>query len=1004
MKTALLHRLHSAPEILEARIAPAAIFTFVDTDGDNVTVSSTKGTNAQLAAVMQLVGSGTGFQLQTIALASQPGIFQGTTLVVSAAPAGGGNGFVDVGSINATGLDLSSVTIDGDLGYINAGDANIKTAGLKSLSAVSLGERGIATQGAGASLISTIFGGVGSFVLSGNLNGATFQVLGSAVDPDPLVHSNTDAAATIGAVKIGGSVLGGAAAGSGQIYAKGRIGTIQVGTQGVTGGNISGGTGAESGRIWTEGGFGSATIEGSIIGGNSVGATDSGQLFGGGQSNKVLVKGKLIGGLGEDSGQVLNNRGLGTVTIQQGIEGGDGTGSGTLASNGKITSVTVVGGGVTGGDGNESGVIRSTGTIQTLKITGNVQGGNGAQSGIIGSAATIQNLTVDGSVIGGGGFQSGALGSLLGLGTVRVTGDLQGGPAIKSGQIVSAAKIQSVTVDGSVIGGAGFESGAIGSLVGLGPVKIGGDLVAGTGAFSGVIVSGSGDFVGAATGSIASVTIGGSIDGDLGPNFTAGANSASILTDGALGAVIVRDDVIGGDSTEVGTIVGRTIASVLIEGSLTGGDGESSGTILATVKLGPVTVLDDVTGGAGESSGAIRSAGSMGAVTIGGTLSGGTGDFSGMVETQGEPADSKMGAVKITGAIVGGAGRNSGSVHSSGALTSLTADELRGYTGTAGRSIGFGSGSVSSELDMGPVKIVGSILGGTGDESGKITSGANLTSLTVGNKLSGGSGDYDTTADTLAQLGQVYVEGALGPVKIGANLSGGSGAHSGEIRAGSIKSVSIATFLEGSTGDNSGGLTSTEGDIGDVTVGTEILAGSAERSGFIASAARLLSLRAGSIDSETGERVLISALDEIKSIILTGSIAFADIIAGMDIEGDVVKAGSKIGTVNIGGDFLATNIVASALPGDDGDYGTGDDQSLSDIEESDLISRIASVIIGGEVLDDVRQIVGENFGIVADHVVQVKVGVQNIPLHSGPRNDYLSIGETTVAINELEVD
>src|SRR5262249_27596031 len=57
-------------EPLEARIAPAAVFTFTDVDGDLVTVKTSKGTNDQLAALItpHLVPAGSlgGKQLQEI--------------------------------------------------------------------------------------------------------------------------------------------------------------------------------------------------------------------------------------------------------------------------------------------------------------------------------------------------------------------------------------------------------------------------------------------------------------------------------------------------------------------------------------------------------------------------------------------------------------------------------------------------------------------------------------------------------------------------------------------------------------------------------------------------------------------------------------------------------------------------------------------------------------------------------------------------------------------------
>jgi len=1011
MTTAFSARPASSLEVLETRIAPAAIVTFTDLDGDRVTVSSSRGTTADLNAVVQpfLVATGLGFQLQQIALASAPAIFQGTTLVVSAAVGAGGDGRVDVGYLNATGLDLNSVTIDGDLGQIDAGDANVQTPALRSLSAVSLGARGLATQAAGGgSLVSTIFGGVGALVLSGDLRDATFQVLGSVVDPAPLVHSSTDAAGKIGAVRIAGSVLGGATAGSGQIFAKGRIGSLFIG------GNLAGGAGAESGRIWTEGGLDSAVIEGSILGGTDPAASHSGVLFAGGKSAKILVKGELRGGAGADSGVISNGRGLGSVTVLGGLDGGAGDRSGTIASGARIGLVSISGG-VLGGSGEESGVVRSKIAIQTVKIIGDLRGGSGDLSGVIGSAETIGSVTVAGSVIGGIGSQSGAVGSIAALGDIRITGDLRGGSGPRSGQIVSATSIRSVTVGGSVVGGAAFESGAIGSLGTLGAVRIGADLLAGAGAYSGTVLAGGPESGEGSRSAIASVTIGGDLDGTPGSGVV-GPSAGAIFTDGALGPVIVRGSVRGGAGDNVGSISGETIRSVRIDGDLLGGSGEASGLVLANSNLGPVTIAKSVRGGSGESSGALRSGGRMGTVQIGGTLTGGTGDLSGTIETQGEPGDSDMGAVRIVGAIVGGVGRNSGSIHSSGQLASVEAAEMRGYSGTGGLTVGLGSGSISSELDLGPVKIAGSITGGTGDESGKITSGGKLARLTVGGSITGGSGAFDTTAQDLREIGQVFALNAIGPVRITGSLTGGAGAHSGEIRGGALASVTLGGQLRGGSGVHSGGLTSTSGDIGPVVIGGALESGSGLDSGFIMAADALTSLR---VDRVLGgpERVLISALRAIGTVTVANQVAFTDIFAGLDLARDFTRVGASIGTVTIGAhpdrettpSILATNIVASARPGADGDFGTPDDLPLSSAPGS--FSRIGAVIVRGSILDpgdldlEVRLVIaGSAFGIVADHVVQVIAAGQTIPQRVGPGNDFLPLRGSTLAINELALD
>lgn len=48
---------YSIIEGLETRIAPAAIFTFTDADGDLVTVETSKGTNTELNAAISSMAS-----------------------------------------------------------------------------------------------------------------------------------------------------------------------------------------------------------------------------------------------------------------------------------------------------------------------------------------------------------------------------------------------------------------------------------------------------------------------------------------------------------------------------------------------------------------------------------------------------------------------------------------------------------------------------------------------------------------------------------------------------------------------------------------------------------------------------------------------------------------------------------------------------------------------------------------------------------------------------------
>src|SRR4051812_10084595 len=93
----------SSIEILEARIAPAAMFTYTDVDGDLVTVKASKVTQAQLdaqqGAVIAFKG-GLGNQMGNFTL---PAAFDGADISFTAKPQDvnhdhilDGDGFVNV--------------------------------------------------------------------------------------------------------------------------------------------------------------------------------------------------------------------------------------------------------------------------------------------------------------------------------------------------------------------------------------------------------------------------------------------------------------------------------------------------------------------------------------------------------------------------------------------------------------------------------------------------------------------------------------------------------------------------------------------------------------------------------------------------------------------------------------------------------------------------------------------------------------------------------------------
>lgn len=93
--------------------------TFTDIDGDLVSVKTTKGAFAADGSNFVFGGNGVPKQLQSLTLDAG---FTGANITITAKPGPrSGNGFVNVGFLDATGVDLGTVSIAGDLARLDAG-------------------------------------------------------------------------------------------------------------------------------------------------------------------------------------------------------------------------------------------------------------------------------------------------------------------------------------------------------------------------------------------------------------------------------------------------------------------------------------------------------------------------------------------------------------------------------------------------------------------------------------------------------------------------------------------------------------------------------------------------------------------------------------------------------------------------------------------------------------------------------------------------------------------
>ncbi len=199
--------------------------TYTDVDGDSVTVKRSAGAFAANGSDFTFAAAGIGGQLQRLVITAAPGDVPVGLSITARPGSDGGNGFLNVGFIEATGHDLGDVFVDGDLGQLKSGDSDDAHPALKSLTAHSLGAFGTSTQAAGGLLIVRTEGVLGKLTIRADVRFA------SVITP-----------ATIGSATIGGAFFGEFFVGGSLIADRG-MGTVKIGGS-VLGGSLSAGFGA----------------------------------------------------------------------------------------------------------------------------------------------------------------------------------------------------------------------------------------------------------------------------------------------------------------------------------------------------------------------------------------------------------------------------------------------------------------------------------------------------------------------------------------------------------------------------------------------------------------------------------------------------------------------------------------------------------------------------------------------------------------------------------------
>ena len=246
----------------------------------------------------------------------------------------------------------------------------------------------------------------------------------------------------------------------------------------------------------------------------------------------------------------------------------------------------------------------------------------------------------------------------------------------------------------------------------------------------------------------------------------------------------------------------------------------------------------------------------------------------------------------------------------------------------------------------------GSLIGGSSSNAGQIFSTISITNLTIGGNIRGGSAvgtnDLVGSGTVKCTSGQIDIMTVKGSLIAGTDATTGQFADNGAIRAGtSIGSLEIRGNMLGNTTNTA----------------------------FISAYGQ----KSPPINSDVA----------IGTVRILGAMEYGFIYAGIGMAGQK-NADAQIGTVFVGGDWLASDAVAGAAAGLDGDFGTQDDGKLSGPLTKDLpavYSQINRFTVAGQLIS--TDFTSDNFGVVAESVNNLNLGGEIIPMLAGRHNDLL---------------
>lgn len=388
------------------------------------------------------------------------------------------------------------------------------------------------------------------------------------------------------------------------------------------------------------------------------------------------------------------------------------------------------------------------------------------------------------------------------------------------------------------------------------------------------------------------------------------------------------------------------VGTLKINGSIFARD-TSHGSIKVEGTTGSFTVVGSLYG---ASSGSVTDfqvdlGTSVKTITIGGDLQGKTAQGGGGLLV------GSAGTIKIGGSLIGGAGSNTAALVVLTAAKSLTiGGDVRGFAG-GNTSQGQNGGSINIDT-IGSVRIGGSMIGTPNAGSSGSYAGSSVGSFTIGHNL------ISSTPSANFLDGYIILSGNLGSLKIG-----------GDLIVGNANSIIYEPVI------------SVGGVIGSLSVGGSIL-GSTSHSAYI------LAGGVGTVDGTAA----------IKSLSVKHDVRLASIVAGYRWSMgslSAVNTDTGIGSITIGGDLAASQVMAGSNVAGDGVPGTQDDGIIAG-----SLARIDKVKIGGAFTGYPGSTTSFYY-LQAPYVKQVTIGKVTYKHDQlvSPSVSFTAIGKATILTN-----